>query len=317
MPSGLIALLDDVATLTKLAASSIDDIGAATAKAGTKAAGVVIDDTAVTPRYVTGLTPDRELPIIAKIAVGSLKNKLLILLPVAMLLAAFAPWVITPLLMIGGAYLAFEATEKIVEVLLGDHHAEAELAEADTPAELEARQVRGAIRTDFILSAEIMAIALASLEGNTLVMRGFALAAVGIAITVAVYGVVGLIVKLDDIGLHLAERQARAAQVIGKGLVRGVPWLLSSLSSIGTAAMLWVGGGILLHGIEDLGFESFPHTVHETADWLAAQIAILEDVTSWLARALAAAIVGLVIGGIIVVIVRQFTKHPEQFVVDA
>jgi predicted DNA repair protein MutK len=317
MPSGLIALLDDVATLTKLAASSIDDIGAATAKAGTKAAGVVIDDTAVTPRYVTGLSPDRELPIIAKIAVGSLKNKLLILLPVAMLLAAFAPWAITPLLMIGGAYLAFEATEKIVEVLLGDHHAEAELAEADTPAELEARQVKGAIRTDFILSAEIMAIALASLEGNGLAMQGFALAAVGIAITVAVYGVVGLIVKLDDIGLHLAERQARVAQIIGRGLVRGVPWLLSSLSSIGTAAMLWVGGGILLHGVEDLGFESFPHAVHESADWLAARIAVLEDVTSWLARAIAAAIVGLFIGGILVVIVRQFTKHPEQFVVDA
>jgi predicted DNA repair protein MutK len=317
MPSGLIALLDDVATLTQLAASSIDDVGAATARAGTKAAGVVIDDTAVTPRYVTGLTPDRELPIIAKIAVGSLKNKLLILLPVAMLLAAFAPWAITPLLMIGGAYLAFEATEKIVEVLMGDHHAEAELAEADTPAELEARQVKGAIRTDFILSAEIMAIALASLEGNSLAMQGFALAAVGIGITVAVYGVVALIVKLDDIGLHLAERQARGAQVIGKTLVRSVPKLLTALSSIGTAAMLWVGGGIILHGIEDLGFESFPHTVHENADWLAAQIVILEDVASWLARAIAAAIVGLAIGGILVVIVRQFTKHPEQFVVDA
>jgi hypothetical protein len=317
MPSGLIALLDDVATLTQLAASSIDDIGAATAKAGTKAAGVVIDDTAVTPRYVTGLTPDRELPIIAKIAVGSLKNKLFILLPVAMLLAAFAPWAITPLLMIGGAYLAFEATEKIVEVLLGDHHAEAELAEADTPAELEARQVKGAIRTDFILSAEIMAIALASLEGNSLAMQGFALAAVAVGITVAVYGVVALIVKLDDIGLHLAKRQARAAQVIGKALVRSVPKLLSSLSSIGTAAMLWVGGGIILHGIEDLGFESFPHAVHESADWLAAQILILEDVTSWLARAIAAAIVGLVVGGILVVIVRQFTSHPEHYVVDA
>src|SRR3989337_2599882 len=184
MPSGLIALLDDVATRTKLAAASIDDVGLAVGKAGTKAAGVVIDDTAVTPRYVIGLTPDRELPIIGKIAIGSLKNKLLILLPVAMLLAAFAPWVITPLLMLGGAYLAFEATEKIWEKVSGDHHAEAELLAAGTPAELEARQVKGAIRTDFILSAEIMAIALASLDGNSLAMKGFALAAVGIAITV-------------------------------------------------------------------------------------------------------------------------------------
>ena len=209
MPSGLIALLDDVATLTKLAAASVDDIGAATVKAGTKAAGVVIDDTAVTPRYVIGLTPDRELPIIGKIAVGSLKNKLLILLPVAMLLAAFAPWGIVPLLMIGGAYLSFEATEKIWEKISGDHHAVVDLLAADTPAELEARQVAGAIRTDFILSAEIIAIALASLDTSSLAMKGFALAVVAIAITVAVYGVVAIIVKLDDIGLHMAERRSR------------------------------------------------------------------------------------------------------------
>jgi predicted DNA repair protein MutK len=317
MPSGLIALLDDVATLTKLAATSIDDVGAATAKAGTKAAGVVIDDTAVTPRYVIGLTPDRELPIIGKIAIGSLKNKLLILLPVAMLLAAFAPWGITPLLMLGGAYLAFEATEKIWEKVSGDHHAEAELLAADTPAELEARQVKGAIRTDFILSAEIMAIALASLDANSLAMKGFALALVGIAITVAVYGVVAVIVKLDDIGLHMAERRSRVTQAIGRGLVRGVPKLLTSISGIGTAAMLWVGGGILLHGFEVLGFESFPHTVHDTAHWLAAQIGILQGVTEWLANAFAALIVGLVIGFVLVVIVRQFTSHPEQYVVDA
>ena len=164
MPSGLIALLDDVATLTKLAAASVDDVGLAAGKAGTKAAGVVIDDTAVTPRYVTGLLPERELPIIAKITVGSLKNKLLIILPVALLLSAFAPFLIPPILMIGGAYLAYEATEKILEKLSGDDHDECELLAADTPAELEARQVAGAIRTDFILSAEIMVIALAELS---------------------------------------------------------------------------------------------------------------------------------------------------------
>ena len=317
MPSGLIALLDDVAALTKLAAASVDDIGAAVGKAGTKAAGVVIDDTAVTPRYVTGLSPDRELPIIFKIAVGSLKNKLFILLPVAMLLSAFAPWAVTPLLMFGGAYLAFEATEKILEVITGDHHAVDSLMAADEPAELEQRQVAGAIRTDFILSAEIMAIALASLGDMSLWMKGGALALVGIGITLAVYGVVAIIVKLDDIGLHMAERRPPVVRQIGRGLVRGVPRLLSSLSAIGTAAMLWVGGGILLHGFEQLGYKSFPHTVHDSANWIAAQIGILKAATEWLANAVGAAIVGLVIGFAIVLIVRQFTAHPEKYVVDA
>ena len=316
MPSGLIALLDDVATIAKVAAASIDDVAAAAGKAGTKAAGVVIDDTAVTPRYVTGLSPDRELPIIAKITVGSLKNKLLIILPVALLLAAFAPWAITPLLMIGGSYLAFEATEKIVEVVTGDHHAEKELFEADTAAELEARQVSGAIRTDFILSAEIMAIALASIEAMSIAMQAGALVLVAIAITFGVYGVVAIIVKLDDIGLHLAERQAAVTRAIGRGLVEGVPKLLQALSAIGTAAMLWVGGGILLHGIEDLGLERFPHAVEELAATIAHQFGPLKPIMDWFANAIAAAIVGLLIGTVLVVIVRQFTSHPEELIVD-
>ena len=316
MPSGLIALLDDVATIAKVAAASIDDVAAAAGKAGTKAAGVVIDDTAVTPRYVTGLSPDRELPIIAKITVGSLKNKLLIILPVALLLAAFAPWAITPLLMIGGSYLVFEATEKIVEVVTGDHHAEKELFEADTAAELEARQVSGAIRTDFILSAEIMAIALASIEAMSIAMQAGALVLVAIAITFGVYGVVAIIVKLDDIGLHLAERQAAVTRAIGRGLVEGVPKLLQALSAIGTAAMLWVGGGILLHGIEDLGLERFPHAVEELAATIAHQFGPLKPIMDWFANAIAAAIVGLLIGTVLVVIVRQFTSHPEELIVD-
>src|SRR5688572_11802715 len=213
MPSGLIAFLDDVATIAKLAAASVDDVGLAVGKAGTKAAGVVIDDTAVTPRYVTGLAPERELPIIGKIAMGSLKNKLFILLPAALFLSAFLPVMITPLLMIGGAYLAFEATEKILEKLLGDHHHTEQLLDAvDNPQELEDLQVAGAIRTDFILSAEIMAIALAELDADSFQMQAAALAAVGIVITAAVYGVVGLIVKLDDIGLHLAGRANTSAQ---------------------------------------------------------------------------------------------------------
>jgi len=267
MPSGLIALLDDVATIAKLAATSLDDVAGAAGKAGTKAAGVVIDDTAVTPRYVTGLAPERELPIIGKIAWGSLKNKILFLLPAALLLTAFAPFLTTPLLMLGGAYLAFEATEKIIEKLLHEHEHEEQLVDAMAdPRDLEAMQVKGAIRTDFILSAEIMAIALASLEHLTLLTTAIALVVVAIAITVGVYGVVALIVKLDDIGLHMAERRNRATRAIGNALVHLVPRLLSALSAIGTAAMLWVGGGILLHGLEELHLiDPVAHFIHDLA----------------------------------------------------
>jgi predicted DNA repair protein MutK len=318
MPSGLIALLDDVAMIAKLASASLDDIGAATAKAGAKAAGVVIDDTAVTPRYVVGLAPERELPIIGKIAIGSLRNKLLILLPVALLLTAFAPGLITPLLMLGGAYLAFEATEKIMEKILHDHEHADELVDAmDDPAELEKLQVKGAIRTDFILSAEIMAIALASLGKLSLAMTAAALTAVSFAITAGVYGVVAIIVKLDDIGLHLAERRNGAARAFGNGLVRVVPKLLTALSGIGTAAMLWVGGGIIVHGLEELQLaEVIPHTLHEWAVALGRSAGSLGPAVEWLLTALGGAVVGLVVGVIIVAIVRQFVKHPEQLIVD-
>ncbi|MGI8611099.1 MAG: DUF808 domain-containing protein [Sphingomicrobium sp.] len=312
MPSGLIALLDDVATLTKLAAASVDDVGLAASKAGAKAAGVVIDDTAVTPRYVTGLSPDRELPIIAKIAVGSIKNKLLIILPVALLLAAFAPFLIPPILMLGGAYLAYEATEKILEKLTGDHHDECELLAADTPAELEGRQVAGAIRTDFILSAEIMVIALAELGEETLAMQSGALIAVAIGITIAVYGVVALIVKLDDIGLHMTGRGSAAVRSVGRGLVHGVPYLLTGLSGLGTAAMLWVGGGIMLHGMEELHFEAIPHAVHGASHSLAETIGVMVLVVEWLANAIAASIGGLIVGGLIVAVMHLRPKRQQS-----
>jgi predicted DNA repair protein MutK len=309
MPSGLIALLDDVATIAKLAAASVDDVGLAVGKAGSKAAGVVIDDTAVTPRYVTGLAPERELPIIGKIAWGSLKNKLLILLPAALLLAAFLPVLITPLLMIGGTYLAFEATEKIIEALAHDHHHEDQLIDAiDDPKELENLQVAGAIRTDFILSAEIMAIALAELEANGFWMQAAALAAVGVVITAAVYGVVGLIVKLDDIGLHMVERRSRGAQLVGNALVHGVPHLLKALSVIGTAAMLWVGGGILLHGLEELHvLTAVPHTIHDLANSLSDGVGALE----WLLNALGAAIAGAIVAAPIVGIVHLWSRRKK------
>ena len=318
MPSGLIALLDDVATIAKLAAASIDDVGLAAGKASTKAAGVVIDDTAVTPRYVVGLAPDRELPIIGKIAMGSLRNKLLVLLPAALLLTAFAPFLITPLLMLGGAYLAFEATEKILEKLLHENHHIEELVDAMAdPADLEKLQVKGAIRTDFILSAEIMAIALASLGELSLGITAAALIAVSLAITAGVYGVVALIVKLDDVGLHLAERGSAGARAFGNGLVHVVPYLLTGLSGLGTAAMLWVGGGIILHGLEEMHIlEVVPHKVHDWSVAIGHSAGSIGPAVEWLVYALGGAIVGLIVGGIIVAVVRQFTKHPEDLVVD-
>ena len=312
MPSGLIALLDDVATLTKLAAASVDDVGAAAGRAGTKAVGVVIDDTAVTPRYVTGLLPERELPIIAKITVGSLRNKLLIILPVALLLSAFAPFLIPPVLMLGGSYLAFEATEKILEKITGDHHDECELLAAETAAELEARQVAGAVRTDFILSAEIMVIALAELGEESLAMQSGALVAVAIGITIAVYGVVALIVKLDDIGLHMTQRRSPAVQSVGRGLVHGVPYLLSGLSGLGTAAMLWVGGGIILHGMEELHFDALPHAIHGAAHSIALAIGVMVPVVEWLANAIAASIAGLIVGGVIVGVMHLRPKKHDS-----
>ena len=316
MPSGLIALLDDVATIAKLAASAVDDVAGAAGKASTKAAGVVIDDTAVTPRYVVGLAPERELPIIGKIAWGSVKNKILFLLPAALLLTAFAPFLVTPLLMIGGSYLAFEATEKILEKLFHDHRHHDEVTEAiANPKELERMQVSGAIRTDFILSAEIMAIALASLENLTLVTTAVALAAVALAVTAGVYGVVALIVKLDDIGLHMARRRARAARAFGNALVRIVPKMLTALSGIGTAAMLWVGGGILAHGLEELHIlEPVPEFIHHVAGMAAVgpAAAVLE----WIVGAIGSAIVGLVLGGTIVMAIRLLTRHPGKLITD-
>jgi predicted DNA repair protein MutK len=318
MPSGLIALLDDVATIAKLAAASIDDVAGAAGKASTKAAGVVIDDTAVTPRYVIGLDPERELPIIGKIAMGSLKNKMLILLPGAMLLTAFAPWGIIPILMLGGSYLAFEAAEKIAEKLLHEqHHKRQLLGSIDDPKELEELQVKGAIRTDLILSAEIMAIALANLETRTLGMTAAALAAVAFAITIGVYGAVALIVKLDDIGLHLAKQHNGAARRLGNGLVKVVPRLLSFISGLGTAAMLWVGGGILVHGFDKLHILTLiPETIHHLARQAGAASGGMAGVVEWVVNALGGALVGLVIGGIIAAIVRQLTRHPEEFVVE-
>ncbi|HEU4967539.1 DUF808 domain-containing protein, partial [Sphingomonas sp.] len=282
MASGLFALLDDVAAIAKLAAASIDDVGAAAGKAGAKAAGVVVDDTAVTPRYVSGVTPDRELPIIARIARGSLFNKLVILLPAALLLTAFLPWAITPLLMLGGAYLCFEGVEKLIEAI-GGHEMPDEPGEtAQGSAEVEKTMVSGAVRTDFILSAEIMAIALGEVAGQPLLTQSVALAIVALAITVAVYGVVGLIVKMDDIGLHLAGRQTSGVRAIGRGLVHAMPRVMSALSAIGVAAMIWVGGGILVHGLEVFHLDAIPHALHGWAERAAHAAPAASGLVGWL-----------------------------------
>jgi len=256
MSVGLIALLDDVAAIAKVAAASLDDVVSQAAKAGVKAAGVVIDDTAVTPGYVIGFAAKRELPIVGKIAAGSLRNKLLILLPVALALSYFLPSAITPLLMFGGAYLCYEGVEKLFEAVM-PHHAHQHEAEIGTVAlqaqTLEDQKVASAIKTDFILSAEIMAITLAALPAGSILMQATVLAVVGIGITVAVYGVVALIVKADDAGVALARNaNVSALAGIGRGLghalVKGMPVFLMFLSAVGTAAMIWVGGGIVLHG---------------------------------------------------------------------
>jgi predicted DNA repair protein MutK len=308
MPGGLVALLDDVAAIAKVAAATVDDVSVAAGKAGTKAAGVVIDDTAVTPNYVVGLSPARELPIIWKISKGSLRNKLLFLLPAALALSALAPWAITPLLMLGGAYLCFEATEKIFEALTHTGHAEEAVAITD-PAELEDRQVSGAIRTDFILSAEITAIALNELPAMSVTMQGVVLAAVAVAITFGVYGAVALIVKMDDFGLHLSERQDRLSQALGHGLVRGMPALLRALSVIGTAAMLWVGGGIFLHGLHEYHLTPVPEWIDAASHAAGAAVTWASGAAEWLAHALGSAIVGLVVGGIVVAVMHLVPRR--------
>ncbi len=292
MATGLVALLDDIAALTKLAAASLDDVGAASAKAGAKAAGVVIDDAAVTPSYVTGLTPDRELPIIWKIALGSLRNKILLLLPAALLLSSFAPWAVTPLLMLGGAYLCFEGTEKVIEAFDGHDHGVEHIVGTD-PATLEKEQVAGAIRTDLILSAEIMAIALAEVASQPIMLRAGVLIAVGIAITVGVYGAVALIVKMDDIG---------RSRTLGTALVKGMPIVMRWLSVIGTAAMIWVGGGIIVHGLEIFGWHWPAETIHHLAE------AVGSGIVGWVVTAFCSGIVGLIVGGAIVPLVHAAGK---------
>jgi predicted DNA repair protein MutK len=325
MAAGLFALLDDVAALARVAAASVDDIGAAAGRASAKAAGVVVDDTAVTPQYLHGSAAARELPIIKKIAIGSLRNKLLFILPAAVLLGQFLPQLLPLILIFGGAFLAYEGAHKVWEKVSG--HESAAEEETTAPGEFtpehEARTVAGAIRTDFILSAEIMVIALkevvSSDPGASIWVRAIVLAVVAVLITVLVYGVVALIVKMDDVGLHLAERSSPLAQRVGAGLVAAMPKLLNALSVIGTVAMLWVGGHILLGSLyeiggpdgllEGTGIGDVLHAPYDVVHhWeVAVHDAVggtLGALLGWVVNTLASAVVGLLVGALVLALLR-------------
>jgi uncharacterized protein len=306
MSIGLIALLDDIAGLAKVAAASLDDIAGQAARAGVKAAGVVIDDAAVTPRYVVGFAAERELPIVGRIAIGSLRNKLLILLPAALALSVFAPWAIMPLLMLGGAYLCYEGTEKVYEAVF-PHAAHAHEARLDTvalnPQTVEDEKVASAVKTDFILSAEIMAITLAAVPEGGFWTRAVVLAVVGVGITIAVYGGVALIVKADDAGVALAGTQSDSAlgglsRGFGRLLVLGMPILLKILGVVGTAAMIWVGGGILVHGFEIYGLPAIGHALHDAAEAAAHAVPPLAGLVGWAVTAAGSGLVGLAVGAL-------------------
>ncbi|WEK03029.1 MAG: DUF808 domain-containing protein [Candidatus Devosia phytovorans] len=307
MSVGLLALLDDVAGLVKVAAASLDDVAGQAAKAGVKAAGAVIDDAAVTPNYVTGFTAERELPIVGKIAWGSIKNKLLFLLPAALLLSLFAPWLITPLLMIGGAYLCYEGAEKIFHALR-PHDAEAHEAGLESvsvaPQNLEDQKVAGAIQTDFILSAEIMTIILSAIDVENFWTRAAILAVAGVGITVAVYGAVALIVKGDDFGVFMA-RNARtgAGRAFGRGLVGFMPVFMQILSVVGTAAMTWVGGSIIVHGLYEFGLAWPEHVVEGAAHWAEAAAPAIAGFTGWLATAGVDFVFGIALGAVMIPVV--------------
>jgi uncharacterized protein len=313
MAGGLFGLLDDVAALAKLAAASVDDVGAAAGRASFKAAGVVVDDTAVTPQYVHGVTSNRELPIIRRIATGSLRNKLLFILPAILLLSQFLEVLITPLLMVGATYLCFEGAEKVWGGLRGhgDHHGDQHGGADDEEPQSEETVVASAIRTDFILSAEIMVIALNEVADESFLARAAILVVVALGITVLVYGVVGLIVKMDDVGLHLTERSSAVAKKVGLGLVRGMPMLLRFLSVVGVAAMLWVGGHILLVGLHDLG-EDFDvawlgwlyDQVHHWEEEVHHAVESVGGLLAWLVNTAASAVFGLAVGAVVVMVMH-------------
>ncbi|GAA3401188.1 DUF808 domain-containing protein [Pseudarthrobacter polychromogenes] len=306
MSGGLVALLDDVAALARIAAASVDDVAAGAAKAGAKAAGVVIDDAAVTPQYVSGADPSRELPMIKRIFWGSLRNKLLIILPALLLISAFLPWAIPFILMLGGTYLCFEGAEKVWHKLRRDHSDEKAPAVERGP-EAEAKVVKGAITTDFILSCEIMVISMNEVAAESIWARAAILVVVALAITVLVYGAVALIVKMDDIGLHLAAKESAGSQRFGEMLVKGMPGVLAAITLIGTVAMLWVGGHIMLQGAYDLGWH-LPYDLVHALEAPVAGIAGIGGLLAWLVNTLCSAFLGLAWGLAVMAVLHPLLK---------
>lgn len=307
MASGLLALLDDVAAIAKVAAASLDDAAAQAAKAGSKAAGIVIDDAAVTPRYVVGFAAERELPIVRQIAAGSLKNKLLYLTPGALLLSQFARWLITPLLMAGGVFLCVEGYHKVHDLLRpkGFDEVEAEVAPAAGSSDDERAKVASAIRTDLILSAEIMAITLSTVSTASLGLQLAVLVLVGVAMTALVYGSVAILVKADDLGAYLARSPRSPLRAVGGALVRGMPGFLKLLSLVGLVAMLWVGGGIAVHGLHELGVHAPEATITAVAGRAGRAVPAVEGLARWLVATGLSAALGLVIGAVAGVIVDR------------
>ncbi|WJY97266.1 DUF808 domain-containing protein [Corynebacterium fournieri] len=300
MAGGLLALLDDVALIARTAAASADDVAGMTAKTSAKAAGVVIDDAAVTPQYVSGVTPARELPMIWRITKGSLRNKLLIILPIALLLNAFAPWALTPILMLGGTYLVFEGAEKIAHKFSSNADEEAEKA-ANKSEEDEDHLANSAIRTDLILSAEIMIISLDEVKDQPVWMEAAVLVAVGIFITLAVYGAVGLLVKIDDIGRGMIERGNTPK--LGRALVKAMPHVLNAIGVIGTVAMLWVGGHLIIRGLDEVVGWHWPHHIIALG-----QEAVGGGALGWFVETGISMVAGLIVGFIVLGVVQLVKK---------
>ncbi|CTQ50890.1 DUF808 domain-containing protein [Jannaschia donghaensis] len=310
--SGLLALLDDVAAIAKVASASIDDIAAQATKAGAKAAGAVIDDAAVTPKYLHGFQAARELPIVWKIARASVFNKLVILLPIAMLLSQFAPWVIPYFLLLGGLYLCFEGAEKVYHWLV-PHDTLSNIDPETTTLDathLEEQRVKGAIKTDFILSAEIMTIILANIDpGSAWYFEAAVLGLAALIITIAVYGAVALIVKADDVGLAMAEGgRLGATRALGRAVVKGMPTFMTILTIVGTAAMIWVGGNIVVHAVGEIIWHGPYDLIHSVAVGTANVIQVAQGFVEWLVTAVLDGIVGLAIGLLLIPVVGLFAK---------
>ena len=305
MSYGILALLDDIAALTKMASASLDDIAAQSLKASSKSIGVVIDDAAVTPKYVTGVSPRRELPSIFRIAKWSLFNKTVVITPAALLLSAFAPWVIQPLLMLGGLYLAFEGAEKVMEMLgLVSHHGPSKAETPRSPEAVENATVKSAIRTDFILSSEIMVLTLSQVSELEMVVRVGVMLAIAVMFTLGVSGVVAVIVRADDFGLALAKRfEDRFLGRLGRGIVRTVPPFLKALTVVGTLAMLWVGGSLLLHGMAHYGYDAPEHWIAHLAEVAAHAVPAIGGALNWLVTAALSGVLALVVGGVLAAVI--------------